>query len=79
MEVPRLGFKSELQLPCYPTTAAVPDLCHVCGEGYRHGSDLVLRWLWHRLVATAPIQPLAWEHPHAAEAAQEIKKKKIDS
>ena len=39
-------------------------------------------WLWHRLVATAPIGPLAWEPPYAVGAAQEIakrpKKKKIN-
>ena len=29
-------------------------------------------WLWHRPVATAPIQPLAWEPPYAAGVAQEI-------
>ena len=29
-------------------------------------------WLWRRLVATAPIRPLAWEPPYAAGAAQEI-------
>ena len=29
-------------------------------------------WLWRRPVATAPIQPLAWEPPYAAGAAQEI-------
>ena len=23
--------------------------------------DLALLWLWYRLAATAPIQPLAWE------------------
>ena len=27
--------------------------------------DLVLLWLWHRLVATALIRPLAWEPPCA--------------
>ena len=27
--------------------------------------DLVLLWLWCRPVATAPIQPLAWEPPYA--------------
>jgi len=31
-----------------------------------------LLWLWRRLVATAPIGPLAWEPPYAAGAAQEI-------
>ena len=37
-----------------------------------HGSDLALLWLWCRPVAAAPIQPLAWEPPYAAGAAQEI-------
>ena len=26
-----------------------------CGVGHRPGSDLALLWLWHRLVAAAPI------------------------
>ena len=30
-----------------------------CGVGRRHGSDLSLLWLWPRLAAIAPIQPLA--------------------
>ena len=46
-----------------------------CGEGCRRGSDPVLLWLWHRLVATAPIQPLAWEPPYASGAALEKPKK----
>ena len=42
----------------------------------RRGSDLALLWLWlwRRPVATAPIQPLAWEPPYAAGGAQEIAK-----
>ena len=28
--------------------------------------DPVLLWLWYRLAAAAPIQPLAWEPPHAS-------------
>ena len=47
-----------------------------CGVGHRCGSDPMLLWLWRRLVATAPIRPLAWEPPYAAGAAQEIAKKK---
>ena len=31
--------------------------------------DPVLLWLWCRLVATAPIWPLAWEFPYVAGAA----------
>ena len=38
-----------------------------CGVGRRRGSDPVLLWL----SATAPIRPLAWEPPYAAEAALE--------
>ena len=36
-----------------------------CGGGRRLGSDPVLLRLWHRLAATAPIQPLARELPDA--------------
>jgi len=43
-----------------------------CGVGCRCGSDPALLWLWRRPVATALIQPLAWESPCAAGAAQEI-------
>ena len=32
-----------------------------CGVGHRHGSDLALLWLWHRLAAVAPMRPLDWE------------------
>jgi len=47
-----------------------------CGVGHRHGSDPALLWLWHRLAATTPIRPLAWEPPYAAGAALEKAKKK---
>ena len=43
-----------------------------CGVGCRRGSDPTLLCLWRRPVATAPIQPLVWEPPYAAGAAQEI-------
>ena len=46
-----------------------------CGVGCRRGSDLVLLWLWRRLVATAPVRPLAWEPPYAAGAALEKAKR----
>ena len=38
--------------------------------------DPVLLGPWHRLVATAPIGPLAWEPPYAAGAALKNRKKK---
>ena len=44
--------------------------------GNRHGSDLVLLWLWRRPAAIAPIQPLAWELPYAAGMALKGQKTK---
>ena len=32
--------------------------------------------LWCRLAATAPVQPLAWEHPYAKDVALKRQKKK---
>ena len=49
-----------------------------CGVGQEHGLDPVLLWLWHRLAATAPIRPLAWEPPHVATAALKKKRKKFN-
>ena len=46
-----------------------------CGVGCRCGSDPTLLWLWHRLVATAPIRPLAWEPSCATKVAQEMAKR----
>ena len=59
-----------LILPCSGSGIAVS-----CGIGRRHGSDPTLLWLLRRPTATAPIQPLAWEPPYSAEAAQENGKK----
>ena len=47
-----------------------------CGVGRRHSSDLAWLWLWRRPGATAPIGPLAWELPYAADMALKKKKKK---
>ena len=48
-----------------------------CGVGLRRGSDPALLWLWCRPVSTAPIRPLAWEPPYAAEVALEkVKRQK---
>ena len=46
------------------------------GVGQRQGSDPKLLWLWHRLVAAAPTQPLAWEPPYAMDVALKKPKKK---
>ena len=46
-----------------------------CGVDCRRGSDPVLLWFWPRPAATAPIGPLAWESPYAAEVALEVAKR----
>ena len=40
--------------------------CLSCGVSHRLGSDPKFLWLWCRLAAAAPIQPLAWKLPYAA-------------
>ena len=47
------------------------------GIGRRCGSDPKLLWLWHRLAATAVIQPLAWVLPYAAAAALKKTKDRV--
>ena len=37
-----------------------------CGEGCRYGLGPALLWFWHRLAATVPIGPVAWEPLYAA-------------
>ena len=49
-----------------------------CGVGCRRGSDPTLLWLWHRLVATALIRPLAWEPPYPVGVAQEMAKRQTN-
>ena len=46
-----------------------------CGVDRRRGLDPTWLWLWCRLVATAPMRPLAWEPPCAAGAALEKAKR----
>ena len=47
-----------------------------CGVGLRQGSDPALLWLWRRLLAKAPVRPLAREPPCAMGVAQKRPKKK---
>ena len=49
-----------------------------CSVGHRHGWDPTLLWLWHRLVATALIGPLAWEPPYATGTALEKAKRQTN-
>ena len=45
-----------------------------CGVGLRCSSDLALLWLWCSPAAAAPIRPLAWKRPYAADVALKRKK-----
>ena len=48
-----------------------------CGVDHIRSLDLELLCLWCRPVPAAPIRPLAWEPPYAAQAAlKSLKKKK---
>ena len=47
-----------------------------CGVGRKCGSDPTWLWLWLRLAAVAPIQPLARELPYAVGVALKRPKKK---
>ena len=47
-----------------------------CGVGHRHGLDLTLLWLRHRLEAAALTAPLVGELPYATGAALKRQKKK---
>ena len=46
------------------------------GIGCNCGSDLLSLWLWCRLAAVDPIQPLAWDLPYAMGVALKIKRKR---
>ena len=47
-----------------------------CGIGRNQDWDPELLWLWCRLTATVPIQPLGWEPPYATGSALKRQKKK---
>ena len=74
-----LLWVSELRIghTVYEDLGSIPDLLVATsrGVGWRRGLDLAWLWLWCRLVTTAPIPPLAWEHPYATGVA--VKRKKI--
>ena len=48
-----------------------------CGVGHRF-LDPALLCLWHKLVATVPIRPLAWEPPYVMGMAIKRQKKEKD-
>ena len=53
-----------------------PGVAVSCGIGCGCSSDPELLWLWCKPATTAPIGPLAWEHPCAAGAVLKGQKTK---
>ena len=47
-----------------------------CSVDHRRSLDPKLLWLWGKLAAVVPIQPLAWKLPYAAGAVLKKPKKK---
>ena len=64
---------------CLVNSCLKQSMAMSCGVGRRRSLDPMLLWLWCRLVATAPIGPLAWEPPYAAGSALEKTGKKKKS
>ena len=52
-----------------------PGVAVSCSVGCRCGSDPALLWLWCRVGAVAPIQPLAWKPPYTVGVALKNKNK----
>ena len=52
MEVPRLGVKSELQLPACITTTGTPDPSHICDLYHSSGQRQILNLLSEARVQT---------------------------
>ena len=70
MEVPRLGVKSELQLPAYTTATAIWDLCCICALCHSSGQRRILNPLSKARDQTCIIRNgfvsalPQWELPH---------------
>ena len=60
-----LALLSGLRISVVVSCGIGPSVVVSCGVG----SDPKLLWLWHRPVATALIQSLAWERPYASDVA----------
>ena len=80
MEVPRLGVKSELQLPAYATATAMPDLSRICDLHHGNtrslthwatpGIEPATSWFLVRFVSTTPQR----EFPNPNEFKSSIEK-----
>ena len=73
---PTSNHEVEGSIPALAQWVKDPGVAVSFGVGHRHGSDLALLWLWHRLAAVSPIKSLAWESPYATGAKKKNKRQK---
>ena len=62
MEVPRLGFKLELQLPAYTTVTATPDPSRICDLHHSSQQRQILYPLSEARDRTCNFMLLSWIH-----------------
>ena len=62
MEVPRLGVKSELQLPAYTTATAILDPSHVCDLYHSSRQHQILNLLSEARDRTHELMVPSWIH-----------------
>ena len=64
MEVHRLGFESELQLPAYATVIATPDPSHVCDLHHSPLQRSIFTPLSKARDRTHVLMNISWVHKH---------------
>ena len=66
MEVPRLGVKSELQLPAYTTATTMPDLSCICELHHSSRQRWILNPLFEARDGTHVLTDTSPAHYHGA-------------
>ena len=64
MKVPKLGVKSELQLPVYATATVTPDLSHICKLHHSSQQYQILNLLSEAREGTCVLMDTSQVHYH---------------